>query len=247
MFYLLTIAYVLIDFYTLIKSQTISFDMIGQLSQVQLLLGLSVGAMGTINTNPKRKSIMIILCFGALSILLTRLCFNAPDYIYYAEISVYCFGILWAAVRPYNFISDSLSENTVCLLFYKSNKGSFLMQALSLIGLPVSSMSIVCGNEWLKLIIGNPTLEIHSAKNVSKKYIIVNTGVYISENIRSIFKSLRGVPAVNAKSLFLRVRCIAAVKPLLKEMGKEWEPKTILQQIPSIYFYKALSSMQGAL
>jgi hypothetical protein len=244
MFYVLTLTYALIDIYTLIKSQTISYDAIGQLSQLQLLIGVTLGMMAAINTNPKRKATMVILCFGALSIFVTRACFYAPDYVYYAEIFVYCFGLLWASFRPYNFISDRLTEDTVCLLFYKADKGSWLMNVLSLIGLPVSSMSIVCGNEWLRLVLARPTLEIHPVSNISNKYIIVDTGVKIDSNIKRIFRSLKGIPAINAKSLFLRVRCIAAVKPLLKQLGQEWYPKTVFQQIPSTYFYKALWNRQ---
>jgi len=244
LFYILTITYALIDIYTLIASQTISFDVIGQLSQLQLSIGIILGMMAAINPNPKRKATMVVLCFGALSIFVTRAFFYAPDYVYYAEIFVYCFGLLWAAFRPYNFISDKLTNNTICLLFYKSDKGSWLMHILSLIGLPVSSMSIVCGKEWLRLVLDRPTLEIHSTENISNKYIIVDTGISINLDIKRIFRSLKGTPAINAKSLFLRVRCIAAVKPLLKQLGQEWYPKTIFQQIPSTYFYKALWNRQ---
>lgn len=248
MFYVLTILYVLIDLYTLIESQTISFDAIGQLSQLQLLIGVTLGMMAAINQNQKRKSSLVVLCFGALSIFATRALFYAPDYVYYALIFVYSFGLLWAAFRPYDFISDRLTEDTVCLLFYKADKGSWLMHVLSLIGLPVSSMSIVCGKEWLKLVLDRPTIEIHSVEKISNKYIIVDTGIKIDSDIKKIFRSLKGVPAINAKSLFLRVRCIAAVKPLLKQLGREWYPSTVFHQIPSTYFYKALwNRQQGAI
>lgn len=240
MFYVLTILYASIDIYTLIVSESISFDTIGQLAQLQLLIAIMIGMMAAINQNPKRKAIMVILCFSALLIFVTRACFYAPDYVYYAEISVYCFGFFWALFRPYNFISDKLTEDTVCLLFYKSDKGTWLMHVLSLIGLPVSSVSVTCGDEWLRLVHGRPTLEIHPANEITKNYIVINTNIKVSTRIKSIFRSLRGKPAITLNSLFLRVRCIAAIKPLLTELGKEWQPKTIFQQIPSTYFYKAV-------
>lgn len=242
MFWILALFYVSIDIYSLTTSNFITFDRSGYLAQIQLLTACLLGTIASINPSPKRKSAMIVLLFGTLMLLLTNV---VHDYVYWIEISLYAFGLLWAAARPYEFISDPVTEDTVCLVFYKQNGGSWLMHVLSLIGLPMASMSIIAEGRWLKLVIGNPGLEIHPAEDLDcGKYVVVDTGVKITEKIRATITNLNGEPAVNKKSLFLRVRCIAAVKHLLAEIGVEWRPRTVIQQIPSMYFYKALWNRQ---
>ncbi len=119
------------------------------------------------------------------------------------------------------------------------------MHTLSLIGLPVSSMSVVASDLWLKLVIDEPKMVItYSGKLNREKYIIIDTGIMITEKIKNIIHNLEGSPAITKNSLFLRVRCIAAIKPLLSKLGPEWTPKSIIQQIPSLYFYKAIKNRQ---
>ena len=246
MFWLLTIIYVSIDVYSLSNAEMIIFDLTGTLSQLQILIALMCGMMAATNTTAKRKAVMIILFLGASMVFFTGMCLDVADWVYWIEIIIYTVGIIWAGARPYEFISDPINKDTVCILFYKANSGSWLMHTFSLIGLPVSSMSIVCGDYWLKLVRSRPGLEIHVPQNIdSKYYIVVDTGIKKTDRIMDIMRDLQGTPAVSLGSFGLRVRCIAVVKPLLKEMGSEWVPKTILQKIPSLYFYKALWNRQN--
>lgn len=111
----------------------------------------------------------------------------------------------------------------------------------SLIGLPVRSMSIVIGNEWLKLSTGVPVIEsVDVSKLDPSKYVLIDTGVKIDERTRTSANMVIGQPARNADSLWMRVRCIASIAPLLKDLGDKFAPVWPWDYIPSIYFYRCL-------
>ena len=249
MFWLAAILYVAIDIYSLSHMKTISYSLWELLAQSQVTIVCWCGLMASVNTSPKRKSLMFIIAFASLIVLIMRFIWNtAPGMAYWIIIALYISGLVWAGARPYHFISDTHNHENICLLFYKSDKGSWLMHIMSLFGLPVSSMSVLCGEYWLKLIRSDPNMQIQIIQNRDlRRYVLIDTGVKITDEIENAMWSLDGVPATNVKSLFLRVRCIAAIKPLISKLGNEWVPKTIIQQIPSIYFYKALKNRQSGI
>lgn len=246
MFWLAAISYVAIDIYSLSHMKTINYSLWELLAQAQVVIVCWCGLMISVNVSPKRKSLMFIIAFASLMVLIIRFTWDtAPESAYWVVIALYISGLVWAGARPYHFISDVHNHKNICLLFYKSDKGSWLMHIMSLFGLPVSSMSVLCGKYWLKLVRKDPDMQIHIIENIDlSRYVLIDTGVKITDEIEDIMWSLDGTPATNAKSLFLRVRCIAAIKPLLSKLGDRWGPKTIIQQIPSIYFYKALQNRQ---
>lgn len=157
---------------------------------------------------------------------------------------LFLIAALWIAARPSTFRSDDLTTDTVCLAFYSGDSGSFLMHLFGMIGLPVKSMSIIVGNEWIKLVNGVPTLQAVNVNEMhTDKYVVVDTGVKIDEEIKAAASQIIGAPARTEGSWWLRLRCIAIAKPLLSVMGTQYEPRTVLEQIPSIYFYRCVDRL----
>lgn len=242
MFWLLLFLFCALDVYSL--TFNLQQELYATLAQVQLVIACVCGAMVAIRPNPKRKSAILILLLGSVFVLITQiLTINIPDIVYWLGIIVYSFGITWAGCRPYEFLSDELTKDTVCLVFYKANSGSWLMHVLSIFGLPVSSMSIIADDRWLKLVVGEPALQLERAIEFEpSRYVVIDTGVKITDEIIRRLWECRGRSAISKNSLFLRVRCIAIIKDFLKSLGPEWNPGFI--KLPSIYFYKAVHNRQ---
>jgi len=152
--------------------------------------------------------------------------------------------VLWVGSRPESFRSDPQTDENVMLAFYQGEHGSLLMLLFSIVGLPVRSMSIVVGNEWIKLCSGSPIVESVPAEGLDKsKYVLIDTGVKIDDSITNAAAEAVGAPARTEGSLWLRIRCIAAVVPFLKVLGREYVPKWPWECIPSIYFYRCVDRL----
>lgn len=247
MFWLAAISYVAIDIYSLSHIPIYSEKELWEtLSQVQVMIACFCGLMASVNPDPRRKSLMLIITASALIVFISRLAWpTAPDWFYWMITLSYCMGLVWAGARPYEFMSDNHNPKNVCLLFYKSDSGSWLMHILSLIGLPVSSMSVLIGDKWLKLLRSKPDMQLLEFEKIDyHRYVLIDTGVPISRFILDLADRIKDSPAASADSLFLRVRCISLISPMLKELGSQWEPKCIIEKIPSMYFYKAIHNRQ---
>jgi len=246
MFWLASILYVAIDIYSLSHINTISLSLWEMLAQAQIMIACLCGLMASINPDPRRKSLMLVISSGALFVFVSRLILkNVPEYVSWISISIYCIGLVWSGARPYEFMTDKHNKENVCLLFYKSDRGSWLMHILSLIGLPVSSISVLIGDKWLKLERSKPTMQLISIDGIDySRYVLIDTGVQISRFILDLIDRIKDSPAASSSSIYLRVRCIALITPLLSELGKQWEPSCLAQKIPSMYFYKAIHNRQ---
>lgn len=246
MFWLAAILYVSMDIYSLTHIQTINDGLWEAIAQAQVMVAALCGLMASINPDPRRKSLMLIIAAAAITIFASRILYNdSPEWFYWIVTTSYCIGLVWAGARPYEFMSDTHNRSNVCLLFYKSDSGSWLMHILSLIGLPVSSMSILLGDKWLKLLRSKPNMQFIEFDKIDyHRYVLVDTGVPISRFVLDLADRIKESPASSASSLFLRVKCISLITPLLKELGPQWEPKCIIEKIPSMYFYKAIHNRQ---
>lgn len=246
MFWLAAIIYVALDIYSLSHIRTINPELWITLAQTQIMIAALCGLMASINPDPRRKSLMLIIAAASMILFVSRVLYiDAPEWFYWSITLSYCIGLVWAGARPYEFMSDMHNKDNVCLLFYKSDSGSWLMHILSLIGLPVSSMSVLIGDKWLKLLRSKPDMQLLDFDKIDyHRYVLVDTGVPISRFILDLADRIKSSPASTAGSFFLRVRCIALISPMLKELGPQWEPKCIIEKIPSMYFYKAIHNRQ---
>jgi hypothetical protein len=171
------------------------------------------------------------------------------------ESSAFATLLIWAMARPYEFRSDELTTDTVCLLFYRAKGGGVLMHMFGLLGLPVTSVSVVAGNSWLHLVRKEPTVVKEDLSGVPwyklrrgigyEKYFVVDTGVPVTTGIKIAIDNIEGSPVRTASSLWLRLRCIATLKPLLSMLGAYYTPRNIFEQIPAIYFYRLTGNRRG--
>jgi len=247
MFIILAIVYLMID----VIAPTLLGD-IGEwtqwnMQQAQIAMLAVLGWMSAKSASPKRTAVMTVLMVQSVWILCTDWAISyVPEAISVSEGAVFFALLVWAFMRPYEYKSDQLTTDTVCLLFYKANGGSFLMHVFGVLGLPVSSMSVVAGEYWLKLVRGKAYLQKDLSVCINEsRYIIVDTGIPVSEHIHGLFNMLRNEPARTPMSLWLRLRCIASIKPLLRELGDYYVPRNIFEQIPAIYFYKFTGDRRG--
>lgn len=243
MFWLLATLFIWADI--LVIFFTDSFELYAwQIVQFQVFCIASCGWIAANKPSKRKTSGMFVICLFTLLVLATDFFSECiPDHIRYIESSFFFALLVFVFGRPYEFPSEQLTKNTVCFAFYKQNGGSILMHIFGLFGLPVTSMSVICGNLWLKLERNEELLQLTELVDIEKsKYIIVDTGIEITPKIIKILKQLRFEPARTKGSLFLRLRCIASIKLLLNELGTYYMPRNVFEQIPAVYFYKMMDT-----
>ena len=111
---------------------------------------------------------------------------------------------------------------------------------VSLFGVPASSMSIVAGDKWYMFKRKRNTLQV--VKVIDRKlcdYIVVDTGVKITEDITKELNALKGMPARRASTFYLRANCVLTFRRVLKMLGERWEVG-IFDFIPSFYMIKRI-------
>lgn len=141
-------------------------------------------------------------------------------------------------LKKYEIKSDKFNKDNVFILMYKPKKPIEYIH--SLLGSPVSSMSIVCGDNWYMYKRNKSTLQV--VNTIPRKfgdYILIDTGTKIDKNITNELDSLVGNPARKPSTLFIRANCIRTFRPVLKILGERWRIG-VLDFIPSIYLLKRL-------
>lgn len=243
MFWLCAIVFFVIEFYSVFPMRPI----VHEASAYIQLAALSVcGLHSAAAHNSKKTYTTASLFVASLIIAGTNLACPAMDARHY-QIMVAClFALLvWSSARPYDYYSDELSSDTVCLAFYKGSKGTSVMCLCSLIGLPVSSLSVVMGPHWLKPVKETMRFETHLVTSMhTRNYVVVDTKIPLTFAVEDVAKDINGAATADPRSLFLRARCVANLKPLLAALGEEWAVKG-LEIVPSLYLYRALRNRRA--
>jgi len=147
---------------------------------------------------------------------------------------------VWAAYimfRPERRTPKTINYDNILLAFYKGDGGSKIMGLGGLFGDPVKSMCIIAGKHALVLKSSKDGFQFIDSKNILRlrsDYAIVDSGQPYTKEYIEMMGKYHNKPASKKG---LRMRCIEGVKPLLKEIGTEFEP-TFLEQNPAIYFRK---------
>jgi hypothetical protein len=139
---------------------------------------------------------------------------------------------------PRTITNERIYDKNILLAFYKGDKGSFIMHLFELFGCPVKSMCIVAGDKALVLRLGKRGFHFSDSIGILKnndKYIIVDTGKEITVEF---LKKMADHHNDNDNKLGFRIRCIEGVSDLLKDIGPEFKPTSILDNIPSNYLKK---------
>lgn len=163
--------------------------------------------------------------------------YTINDYSYLLETSLFCVMAVWIMMRPEVKTAKTINKDNILLVFYKGEKGSFIMNFFELFGLPVKSMCIIAGDKALFLKANKETFQFGDSKKIFRKqdeYVIVDTGKpYTQEFVKTMEKH----SITSAKKGLFRIRCIEGVSPLLEMIGPEFKP-SLIDNIPSIYLRK---------
>lgn len=139
---------------------------------------------------------------------------------------------------PCTITNERIYDKNILLAFYKGDKGSFIMHLFELFGCPVKSMCIVAGDKALVLRLGKRGFHFSDSIGILKnndKYVIVDTGKKIT---MEFLKKMASHHNDNDNKFGFRIRCIEGVSDLLEDIGPEFKPTSILDNIPSNYLKK---------
>ena len=131
------------------------------------------------------------------------------------------------------YYNDTINENNyfICFEHPFKKRGIFI----SLIGLPVSSIAVyrqgyLYSFKWKTKKYSKYEI---SKEKLSEKYVVVDTGVKISEKNDSELEKLLG------KTTGLRIKCVYIIKDFLRGLNSKYSPKGI-EYVPAIYAKKLL-------
>lgn len=204
--------------------------------QLEILLAFSLCFF--VSTDVKLKSIFLTISLYSAYVLLTDwYLVEVSIYQYLAELLVFFLFAYYQITKNYDIKSDKINANNVYLVFYKP-KG-FIQFLTSLFGLPVSSAGTIVGDFMYLLKRGKPMIcKLNlDEKYIYEKFIVVDTGVKITENHIKACNLLRKQQARQIYSLFLRCNCVRSLKPLLDTLPEFWQYR-IMDWLPSIYLMR---------
>lgn len=192
----------------------------------------------SLNTN-RGKSTLILMAIYSLYSNVSSILFGEITSVYYvAELSLFMAWTIWIMFRDEYKTAKTIDKNNILLAFYKGSNGSPIMHFFELFGAPVKSLCIIDGELALYLKANKETFQLKDSNNIFKKaddYVIVDTGVKRNPEFS---KELEKYGKLKAVKFGLRIRCIEAVKNLLRMIGTEWEPTSFLEYNPGWYFRK---------
>lgn len=144
--------------------------------------------------------------------------------------------------KNYELESDKYNAKNVMLAFYRPKRARDYLP--SIFGAPVSSMSVISGNDWYMFRRKSATLQ--QCKLVKRKlcdYVLIDTGVQISENIQNELDMTVGSNARTLRSFYVRSRCVLVFSGVLTLLGGKWKLGK-LDFMPSVYLLKRLKKCQ---
>lgn len=114
------------------------------------------------------------------------------------------------------------------------------MLTLSLIGLPVSSLSVAYQGLCVKPVKDSDEFKLVDITDIDlTKYVVINTGINLTTCQTDELLNVVGKKAYSARTLGIRVKCVSNFARFLSTLGKEWEPKG-LYRLPSMYIMKVM-------
>ncbi|MCK5600427.1 hypothetical protein KAR91_01055, partial [Candidatus Pacearchaeota archaeon] len=131
------------------------------------------------------------------------------------------------------------NEENIFLVFYKPQ--SYFEMLKAMIGLPVISLSIYAGGKWLRFRRSEKYLQLLDIRPNTERYLLIDTGVKVDQEMKTLMRNLEGAPARHWSSLYFRCRCVLSLTPILHILGTKWVPKG-LDFIPGIYSYRRLNN-----
>lgn len=209
-------------------------------SQAQLFL-LSLFAYQVCGKEYRTRSALYAITAYNGYILLTDWMFSYVSYLQWSlEILFFSFVALFQTMKNYNLKGDAYNDKNIMLVFYKPKTS--MEYLFTMFGATASSMSVICKDKWYLFRRKKTTLQVK--KVIHRKlcdYVLIDTGIQISENHCNELDKLVGSKARDIKSLCFRFKCISTFKNFLDGLGSTWRV-SLLDRIPSIYLYKRINN-----
>lgn len=146
----------------------------------------------------------------------------------YAAVEAVVFGMLvyWVYRRPERIPSDPPSD-TVQLAFYYGNKSPFIARIASLVGLPVTGVAVVLGNEAVIPVGKTGRLEKRSRATL-RQWIILDTRIPSNPRIRHEFYKAINTNVRYAGCLYALLELIFAINP---DYAQENTPSGLMSRV----------------
>lgn len=208
-------------------------------AQVEVCV-LSALAYAVCPHDTKAKSVLLSLLLYNTYVLLTDW---AMPYVsltqWVLEILLFSAFAVYQVTKRYDLPSDKYNSENVLLAFYKPK--TLRDYFITLFGQTGASMSIMAGGNWYMFKRNRTTLvrlKVHKCKLCD--YVLVDTGLKVTENRIQDLDLLIGQKARRPQSLFMRCRCVMVFKDFLDKQGDGWKPKG-LDFLPSAYMLRRVN------
>ena len=199
-----------------------------------------------LNTPKKNINVRSLLAVGIV-FTFTRLPYYVVWYYYdikdlwvYPVATILCF-ILFInnAFKSYSFKSDIISDENIYLCFWKPENAKTIFP--SLFGAAIGSVSIYSDRKLYGFQWKSKQYQVKnvSPQAISKKFIVVDTGKKITEEIKTELLNLKGTSANFLGIPVFRFKCIFTIRKVLYLIDKDFKPE-LYEYIPSIYSNKIL-------
>jgi hypothetical protein len=133
--------------------------------------------------------------------------------------------LVWIAKRPYEIKSDPINPDNVMILFLKPRTTCGVIKAF--FGIPVASVCLLaCGKVWAFSKSSDTYRDRTYTDSWLEDHIAIDTGVKTIDSLMSDLAAMVGTKRG------IGIKCLYQIKTILKHLGHEWEPVSI---IPGIY------------
>lgn len=204
----------------------------------QFFIAFLIALKSSFNYDLRNVNSNIIMLFYCLAVaLMDNSMYTIGVEYKYIVIFVFVWFIALQRYKTYDIASDEYNPNNVMLVFYKPHSARDYI--ISLFGMETGTMSMICDGKWAKFKWGHSELQLckFSKKRLNKNYIVIDTGVKTTEDIKNSFNSLKGAKARTVESLYFRFNCVRVFKPVFRLMGRKWRYQ-FLDCIPSVYLMR---------
>jgi hypothetical protein len=204
----------------------------------QFFIAFLIALKSSFNYDLRNVNSNIIMLFYCATVALLDNSMHTIGIEYkYIIILVFVWFMALQRYKTYDIKSDEYNPENIMLVFYKPHTARDYI--ISLFGMETGTMSMICDGKWAKFRWGYSYLKICELKKrrLNKNYIVIDTGVKVTEDIKHAFYSLKGAPARTAESLYFRFNCVRIFKPVFRLMGRKWQYH-FLDCLPSVYLMR---------
>lgn len=181
---------------------------------------------------------MVTMIYFIIVFLISLLPIVYPEWFGLVLTTIYGFALNYQINKNYLLKSMPVNADNVCLVFYVPKRG-LKHVFISLFGLPASSFSVAIGGIWARFTKESPMINYFPASEIDDRYIVVDTGVKITGDIREAFNNLKGETAFSC--IGCRFKCVKVFSNILNKMGGKWKYR-MFDFLPSMYLSRRINN-----